>query len=1493
MSSYNNYYNKRSSNCNKEMGPQGAQGNQGAQGPLGPVGPQGESQFGGPQGPIGPQGPAGANGVGNISVGQYSGSNVDFSYQNINTLLFDGSSGLTVDLCNNILTDISSVLISLGGSFKYWDISGSNILEATGQDTIKFISGSNINFDSSNNSNPKSFTINALPQLSTGIIDGSNALILQSGFNFCPTDACGQDLGSITRPWGTGYFDNSTIYLGQTRFSASNDGKFKVNDKELFEDIAEDLQNHTLILDISNEITSIKQNITENSNYITNNLNNINDLNNRLVSIENRPIADSEQINVNTTLLQDLSSHVYGLSFEQADLTNITTTLLDLSSHVYGLSFEQADLTNITTILQDLSSHVYGLSFEQADLTNITTTLLDLSSHVYGLSFEQADLTNITTILQDLSSHHVYGLSFEQADLTNITTTLLDLSSHVYGLSFEQADLTNITTILQDLSSHVYGLSFEQADLTNITTILQDLSSHVYGLSFEQADLTNITTTLLDLSSHVYGLSFEQTDLTDLSNQVSVNTSSIIDISSNVNQNYLLLQDLSTTLYDFSNIDIVDLSYAIIHNTLNIQNNATNIQDLSSALHNTSFGDVVDISNQVSVNTSSIVNLNSDISENRILIQDLSSYVYGLSFEQADLTNITTTLQDLSSYVYGLSFEQADLTNITTTLLDLSSHVYGLSFEQADLTNITTTLQDLSSYVYGLSFEQADLTNITTTLLDLSSHVYGLSFEQADLTNITTILQDLSSHVYGLSFEQADLTDLSNQVSVNTSSIIDISSSVNQNYLLIQDLSTTLYDFSNIDIVDLSYAIIHNTLNIQNNATNIQDLSSALHNTSFGDILDISNQVSVNTSNIQDLSGYVYGLSFEQADLTNILSDISDISTNLSDISTNLSDISTNLTDLSGEIHSKVNINNQDILTLTDKVHGVTSYKSGISPIFTNSNQPSVEILKDYYLIPEIDSAQNIGHGAGGGVFSGPLRRWNEGHFSGTVYAGGFSSAGSNEEDPNEKITLNSSGITIQTSKEDANTDSKLRSYTITSDLLGERSMRSVIDPASTYGRLVISPNYSDQLKSNYNQGGVDISGAYLRTINNHKEPASSAFSNNQIDLELFQIGNSEKEHNHVTQLFTIGSKLDTGVYKSQAETSNQSAIVLEPTKNVLTKLSNDSQSNVNFSQQDINDASGYSMSFYIKSDGLLSDTDYPAMHISNRASVSINAPTEINDAIIVNKYLQLKNDATIIDNNNKAYAFRQLESTSQISGYIQTQFKNSEFSDYIAPSYLNPANSYNLNIIPTQKDNNILTNIRLNYITSGQPGEKLRIQIGFNVFSLNYEEIIGDETIGTINTSNLEQTYSFTYINKSIANVPHYYWVKVQRVNDGTLYDLDSSSQTRIINKPGNLIMLQEVIGSNIVSGENTNWSVGNNNSLNYSRGNVGINASNPDEKLVVDGNIKIIGSNNYLNIPSNPPLNYNSPGKIGDITWDEKYFYVCIKDNLWKRSIFFTEQW
>ena len=691
------------------------------------------------------------------------------------------------------------------------------------------------------------------------------------------------------------------------------------------------------------------------------------------------------------------------------------------------------------------------------------------------------------------------------------------------------------------------------------------------------------------------------------------------------------------------------------------------------------------------------------------------------------------------------------------------------------------------------------------------------------------------------------------------------------------DLSADYYTF-----IDSSYSYTVNEIN---------SLSGDLHDLSNNYFNFIEGSYNILYQHLLDISGLdVSELSNEVNDLSGDLHDLSNnyynfIDGSYRDLSIVVASNTNNILDLSGDIHNKVDSNKTLINTLDDRTHAIKSHSitSGTSSIHPH---PSLELESPYHFLPMDDCTQDIGHGSGGGIALN-LKRWRDAHFCRNVYASSFQTGVSNE-----KTSIDDSGMIIQMSKEDLTTDSLLRSYSIKGDLLGNRNTRDIVDEDTTYGRLVLSPNFSAQLNSSYSQGGVEIDGAYLRTINNHKESVNTSFANKQIDLELFQLGNEVPEYNHVTQLFTIGSKDDKGPYKSQATYSQQSAIVLEPTKLVLDKI-NKSAPNTDVTEQQVQDASGYSMAFYIKSNGLLTDTDYPPIHISNTASVSINAPIEMNDSIIVNKYLQLKKDATIIDNNGKAYAFREMENTSQLSGYIQTQFKNTGFSDYIAPSYLNPANSYNLNIIPTQKDNNILTNIRLNYITSGQPGEKLRIQIGFNVFSLDYEEIIGDETIGTINTSNLEQTYSFSYINKSIANVPHYYWVKVQRVNDGTVYDLDISSQTRIINKPGNLIMLQEVIGTNIVSGENTNWSVGNNNSLNYSQGNVGINAGNPDEKLVVDGNIKIIGSNNYLNIPSNPPLHYNSPGKKGDITWDEKYFYVCIKDNLWKRSIFFTEQW
>ena len=253
-------------------------------------------------------------------------------------------------------------------------------------------------------------------------------------------------------------------------------------------------------------------------------------------------------------------------------------------------------------------------------------------------------------------------------------------------------------------------------------------------------------------------------------------------------------------------------------------------------------------------------------------------------------------------------------------------------------------------------------------------------------------------------------------------------------------------------------------------------------------------------------------------------------------------------------------------------------------------------------------------------------------------------------------------------------------------------------------------------------------------------------------------------------------------------------------------------------------------------------------------------------------------------------------ENKSQISGYIQTQFKNTGFSEYYVPQNLHPVEGYNLTIIPSQPNNNIIINIRFSYRTSGQAGEKLRVQIGYNVVALDYHEVICDETMGTLNTSNLEQTFNFNYINKAKGNYQHYYWIKFQKILHSNVENLDLGNDynTKILNSVGNLIMLQEVVGTNIYEiTNNTVWSQGTENTLSYNLGNIGINTENPTEKLEIDGSVKITGQNSFLNIPSNPPITSNSYGKQGDITWDNNYIYVCVAENSWKRTSFSKDNW
>jgi hypothetical protein len=93
----------------------------------------------------------------NIAESNITGGNVTNAISNVSTLKFDKTTGFSV-------TDLGSgnAVISLGSSFKTWEVTGQPSLVAVGEDTVQFIAGSGISIATSNISLPKSITFTAI-----------------------------------------------------------------------------------------------------------------------------------------------------------------------------------------------------------------------------------------------------------------------------------------------------------------------------------------------------------------------------------------------------------------------------------------------------------------------------------------------------------------------------------------------------------------------------------------------------------------------------------------------------------------------------------------------------------------------------------------------------------------------------------------------------------------------------------------------------------------------------------------------------------------------------------------------------------------------------------------------------------------------------------------------------------------------------------------------------------------------------------------------------------------------------------------------------------------------------------------------------------------------------------------------------------------------------------------------------------------------------------
>ena len=112
----------------------------------------------------------GSNVTNALIVSQYTYGNISNSVPNVSGLLFDTTTGFNV-------TDLGggNALITLGSSFKTWEVTGQTSLVAVGEDTVQFVDGNNIVITTNASSTPQQIEFSLSDNVSvTGNITAAN-----------------------------------------------------------------------------------------------------------------------------------------------------------------------------------------------------------------------------------------------------------------------------------------------------------------------------------------------------------------------------------------------------------------------------------------------------------------------------------------------------------------------------------------------------------------------------------------------------------------------------------------------------------------------------------------------------------------------------------------------------------------------------------------------------------------------------------------------------------------------------------------------------------------------------------------------------------------------------------------------------------------------------------------------------------------------------------------------------------------------------------------------------------------------------------------------------------------------------------------------------------------------------------------------------------------------------------------------------------------------
>ena len=648
-----------------------------------------------------------------------------------------------------------------------------------------------------------------------------------------------------------------------------------------------------LSADTTEELDSIKINITDLSNRIRQSNVSINNLN--------------DSVDKNAEDIGKLNRYVDRL------INEVRTESETFDSNV------MRNITSIENRLTDINTNLEALNnatLSSGDLDSITTANLTASNISYGVgSNVKVKLDTLTNDLEYLNSRTSNKINEVKLDIETLQDKAKKLGDRVDALSVEnstdyitQNDL-NANNVSYDSN---YSVKNKIDDLTNnqeyidlkYSTKTENLqrTTSVLDSDLKQAnrDINSITGQLVTVNENISNLEAKatriSTSVSNLSNELTESISDSESVHREINRKITVLTNDLDLLDTDTKKDIRDLKTRIENLNVSI----SNLSSLSSSGNSSSGGD----SQQVIITPTNASDIIYEESNVKVKLDELSSEIDELSLNTSkSINSVKSDLAELGDVV------NSNNSKTSRTLTTLQSGVEEIDDSLTSLNSKTT--RALSKVQVDLDTINDDVTYLTTRTNKSISNLQN-SIELLETTTGNSI-RNLSNRIENIA------------ISINT---ITSSSGSNNN-----DNSVPI---TSLTATNVTY---DNNLNVKQKIDSISDNLDAIDSKHSKSITKLQSSVSYNEENIETLS-------------TKINTNTSRLQTNIDSISDELSSFSTRTNrEINGlkiedeDLRVDVDKNTRDIRTLNSRIDDLSTLQSAIENITLTSgnsnNSPS------------------------------------------------------------------------------------------------------------------------------------------------------------------------------------------------------------------------------------------------------------------------------------------------------------------------------------------------------------------------------------------------------------------------------------------------------------------------------------------------------------------------------------------------------------------------